>query len=306
MIIMSELKAHPSSPTSAYGDLAALSKRTDLYKGDNFYFGFASSNRTFLDIIGGHEPLAIKYGPVFALYRRTLEGSECQIYYIDAKAKELIPVISMSAKPIATTILHQQLPWEFTNSYLSVAGGYGGALDTGSKPQEMIAAVIEQMANSTWPDDKVIEQLPKAIEELLSREEITMTLTDLSKLKQRMHVLGKVATDSDFVAAYNPFYDNVNVDISFLLRENSNCMTVREVNDAYPRIEVIVPGLESAAIFEKNEPKLYQALRDALAEPLEISRLLREHIPETVSAYLAMHSIDQPLLLSAEAPLPRT
>ena len=159
MIMVGMLDMHSSSPTSIFGDLAALAKRHDLYSGDDFYFGFTSSNHTFLDIIGGQQPLAIKYGPIFSIYRQdSVAGYLCETYYIDVKTRALLPIINIAAKPLAAGVFKRLLLWSFTDFY-------GQAADPSvqmDKPkessidhEEMIPSVIEQLAKSRWPDDDI-------------------------------------------------------------------------------------------------------------------------------------------------------
>ena len=118
MILISDLIGHPSSPRNIYSNLNALAERRDLYEGEDFWFGFDSSNKNFLDIIGGQQPLAIKHGPILSLYQRSVEGEECRTYYIDVAAKKLHPIIRIQASTSQIHDLRALLPWSFRDTYL--------------------------------------------------------------------------------------------------------------------------------------------------------------------------------------------
>ena len=304
MITIGMLDLHPSSPRAAYGNLGALAQRTDLYTGDDFYFGFASSNHTFLDIIGGHKPLAIKHGPIFSIYRHDVsDGYSCQTYYIDVKNKTLLPIIAIIAKPSAAGVFNRLLPWLFIDFYLQASMKSSVVLEVSDEheisPEEMIRSALEQMAKNSWPDNDKLNAMGEAVATIASREnDLNITLVDLPKLSAQMKIEQMAPVVDDFVAPYNPFYDNYRVDLDFVMENNPERITVRQVNDQYPRIEVIIPGASAgngyAAVFKKHDLALYNELQAALAQPKLISRLLVEHFPEIVSQYFTKHQFELP------------
>ena len=307
MIDIGMLDRHPSSPTKACGNPDALAQRLDLYTGDDFYFGFASSNHTFLDIIGGHQPLAIKHGPILSLYHHHGAGGyTCQTYYIDAKAKALLPVIHIVANPVAVGIFEQLLPWSFTDFYLHTldhSDEQETTSDRGPGAEESVRSVLDKLAKNGSPDDGEISRLHDAVASILAGQDgLNITLGDFAELKRCTQQECKVPSADDFVADYNPFYNNVKIPISFLREKNANLITVRQINDRFPRIEAIVPGVSRdglLAVFKAKNSALYSALQTSLAEPAAISRLLKEHFPERVEQYYVENGIHSPQALGA-------
>ncbi len=296
MINISMLDSHHSSPTHAYGDMTALAKRVDLYSGDDFYFGFASSHRTFLDIIGGHQPLAIKHGPTLSIYQHDTAGYTCLMYYIDVKNQALLPVISMMSKSSFEGNFNRLIPWSFVSFYPRYPHKPSADQDTTpgeESPEERICSVLETLAENDWPDNHLLSQLTMTIDELTSHEsDLDIHCADLLELKTKMMIVPQKPSINTFVADYNPFYDNYKIDLDFIMDKNSEQITVRQVNDAYPRIEVIIPkpdGWEYCPVFKNKTPALFSTLHAALDQPHNMSHLLREHFPEEVEAYLATH-----------------
>ena len=295
MLMVSLLDAHSSSPLKIYKDLKALALRKDLYTGDDFYFGFDSSNHNFLDIIGGHQPLAIKHGPMLSLYRQGVDGYSYDAYYIDVNTKTLLPVINITAKPSDSATFTQMLPWSFIDFYLkasepSVSEKETVAKETKPSSEQMIQAMLEQLATSRWPEVRALSQLPSEVIALKSRvKDLEITLADLPALKQKVQDPVKKAGSNDFIAHYNPFFDNSRISIDFLKSSNPKQITVRKINDKYPRIEIIAPELpvdkHFSAVYESRSPAIYKSFQDCLGKPEEVTELLKEHFPEVLAHY---------------------
>ena len=302
MIGIGRLDMHPSSPTAAYMDLSALAKRPDLYTGDDFYFGFASSNHTFLDIIGAHEPLAIKHGPIFSIYRHDgSDGYACHTLLIDPFSKELLPLIKMTAaptNPYAASAFRQLLPWEFSDTYVdSFVPSEAGVEKRDAAPESIIFIVLEQWANNSWPNDSKIRQLPEAIDTILAKTKgLNIELSDIAAYRERLCIPSKAPKRDDFIAPYHPFHDNLRLSIDFIMSQAPLRITVRQVGGPYPRIEVIMPGLPTskAVIFvaKTDQEALYQRYRDSLSNPQKIHELLITHFPEQVEAYLLKQGLE--------------
>lgn len=302
MIGIGRLDKHSSSPTAAYMDLAALTKRPDLYTGDDFYFGFASSNHTFLDIIGAREPLAIKHGPIFSIYRHDgADGYSCHTSLIDPFTKELLPLISMMAAPTnpsAASTFRQLLPWEFSDTYVdSFVPPEAGEEKRELGPESTIFIVLEQLANNNWPDAPQIRQLPEAIATILEKtKDLTIELSDIAAYRERFCIPSKAPKRDDFIAPYHPFHDNLRLSIDFIMSEAPSRITVRQVGGAYPRIEVIMPGLpaKEAVIFvaKADQDALYRTYRDSLNNPKKMHELLIAHYPKQVEAYLLKQGLE--------------
>jgi len=301
MIIISLLDIHPSSPKKIYKNLDELAKRADLYTGDNFYFGFESSNSTFLDIIGGQQPLAIKYGPILSLYQRSVDDIDCYTYYIDVANQTLCLVLEMQAKPTANLTLQSILPWLFVDAYLHATETLSGpSQEEAVEPSEekKIQLILEQLAINRWPSEEAIALLSELTQSVLNREDsLKMTWGDLLAIKQKTQVKQANPSSNNIVATYNPFYDSVSVDIDFLLAQNPSHITIRQVNDSDPRIEILSPKLNEderyEAIYKKSSPNLYQSFQEALNNPKQLTTLLKEHYKDLVERFLTTHSIAQ-------------
>ena len=300
MLMVRLLDLHQSSPMKIYGDLKLIAERKDLYTGDDFYFGFDSSNHNFLDIISGKQPLAIKHGPILSLYRHNVDGYSYDAYYIDVKTKALLPLINIRAKPLSSDIFEQLLPWSFSGFYEA------DILDTREPvpepvtpekasqeseltPKKMVSNLLELLASSFWPDDSMLSLLPAAVTKLNAfSKDLVLTLVDISALKRNVQVAGKKTGDDDCIAPYNPFFDNQRINIAFLQRVNPSQITVRKINDKYPRVEIIAPRLPKGnrylAVYERTSPETYKKLTNSLDDPKAIAELLNEHFPEVMKA----------------------
>lgn len=301
MISLSFLNLHSSSSVKIYENLNALAQRSDVYTGDDFYFGFDSSNQGFLDIIGGHRPLAIKYGPSFSLFQRDITGTRYEMYYIDVKNKCLLPIIRMSAKSQGLANIRQMLPFSFANFYTQSLKSSKSSDDEkdieASSFEDDVHGVLEVLADNQWPSALQIEKMLAAIQAILSKDQhLSITVSDILALKAQMQTeIVKKACDEDFVADYYPFYDTARIDIDFLLERHKALITVREVNDKYPRIEVIIPDTnkedEYQAVFKSKDADLYEQLRNARVDTKAMSALLKLHFHEKLEGFLSKQGI---------------
>ncbi len=162
-------------------------------------------------------------------------------------------------------------------------------------PEEIISAFIETLAKNAWPDDDQITGISEAITTIMSSEKgLDMTLYDLPCTP----IEYKQPTMDDFIAPYNPLFDRASLDIGFLLEKNPQHISVRLVNDRYPRVEVMAPNLPSdkmyAAIYQRTNMTLYHQLKASLTDPLLMSQLIRENFPEMVSLYFEIQSLSMP------------
>ena len=290
---------HAASPPRLLQNLAGLAQRADIYTGDNFYFSFAGSNQTFLEIIGQQEPLAIKCGPLFSIYNRTIQGSRCDIYYIDIKMKALLPVLCVTATPQASIVFSRLFPWSFAD-FSQIGLEYPSSvkpLAAGFSPEEIISNFIEKLAEHTWPDGDHILRIVEATTAIVSREQgLTTTLCDLAVLKEQVLLKSEGPIVDNFIAPYNPLYDSVRLEIDSFLEKNPQQISVRQINDDnYQRIEVIAPGLPAeeryAAVYQQTDAILYHQLKASLTDPLLMSQLIGENFPKMVSLYFAKHAL---------------
>jgi hypothetical protein len=295
MLELSLLHKHPSSPTRIIGNLQALAERKDLYTGDDFYFGFDSSNHSFLDIIGNHQLLAIKHGPLLSFYREGKNDFHYAAYYIDVKNKTLVSLVDITAKADASLLFQQLLPWSFTDFYSQVTKSSSAAQSSNkvieeTKPKNtllystMIKEMIEKIATSYWPEESVLTTLPTAVKHLNTQmKDLTINLSDISSLKKEFNIINIKSNSDDFVAPYNPFYDNARISTDFLMLVNPQQITVRIINDKDPRIEIISPeeladGKKYRAIYKHTSSDMYDSFRDSIDNMSAIKALLKDQV----------------------------
>jgi hypothetical protein len=295
MIPISLLAAHPSSPLGAYNNVEQLEKREDLYSGEDFYFGFNSSNHTFLDIIGEKQPLAIKHGPTVSFYQENVTGCSYSIYYIDPFKKTLYPLMAISAESGEIYSVQQLLPWSFVDFYL-----HATVADTESVPptpgeEQTIQNIMTQLVTNNWPNDQEILDLNHAISTLNTKNaSIKITFTDIKALREKMIPEILPTTKVDFITPYSPFYNNPRLSTDFFTEKFSERITIRVVEDAYPRIEIIAPGLSNnnffSAIYKKTSPELYTQFVELQNKSEELSKLLQKEFPDVVTDFVTLHS----------------
>lgn len=297
MIPISLLAAHPSSPLGAYNNVEQLEKREDLYSGDDFYFGFNSSNHTFLDIIGVKQPLAIKHGPTFSLYQENVTGCSYSIYYIDSLKKALHPLMTISVEPGESYTVQQLLPWSFVDFYLhatvSVTESVSPRGDTPTEEQ-IVRNTIAQFATNNWPNDQEILDLNRAITTLGTKNaNIKITLADIKVLREKMTPEIPSTTNVDFITPYSPFYNNPRLTTDFFTEKFPERITIRVVEDNYPRVEIIAPGLSNnnffTAIYKKTSPELYEQFVDSQSKSEELSKLLQKEFPDIATDFITLH-----------------
>lgn len=294
MILISLLDAHASSSLKTYSNEKELAKRNDLYTGDDFYFGFDSSNQSFLDIIGGKKPLAIKYGQTLCLYKQSLEGYSCTIYCIDPKERKLVPIISISAKPEDAFVFQKILPWSFTDFYLDrtqPTEKLESAKSNTAHSEYRIQDVIEKIITGQWPSDKRLEKLNSAILDLHSQcSNLKITVHDLKQVKELLHPEVPISDETNFITPHSPFHNNARLTIDFIKNQFPNQITVRFIEDGYPRIEIIAPGLENdssyTAVYKSTSPRLYEQFKSSLSKPEELTSLLKEEFADMVDEFL--------------------
>lgn len=295
MINLSHLRLHHSSSQKIYGDYEAIAKRVDLYTGDDFYFGFDSSNSSFLEMVGEYQPLAIKHGPTLTLYKVTGDGAECSVSYIDDSKKKIIPLFHIHAKSVASIqLFHQTQPWYFPDFSLLEFGSMEVQTQPSEKdltPYDIISQLIEFLAQNQVPSDVQIQALHDAIQKVNAHDNgLSISIENLDWLKDKLtKQMTRPPSDKDFVT-YNVFYNNPRLRIGFFQAFNLERITVRQILDDYPRIEVIIPLLpvsERYLVIFKNEDKiLYEALQKAMPEPLVLCELLKQRFPESINQYL--------------------
>lgn len=296
MISVSMLDAHHSSPKKDYGDFEALSKRRDLYTGKDFYFGFDSSNKTFLDIIGGKQPLAIKYGPILAIYRQHMDGYEFKVYFINANDNLLHPIIGMTTQAKASATLERCMPFSFQDFYLETSDPLAVKDEQVIKsehtsPEDVIRGTIEQLAKSNyWPGEMEFEPLRRVVDELNEGENVSIELlADFETLTNvKPETLSPPSIDN-FMSPYNPFCDNPRVSVEELRANNPGRITVRQIHGRYPRIEIIAADVGDEdnfnAIFQSKTPELYDRFKESLKDPDALKELLEAHFPALISQY---------------------
>ena len=300
MLRVNLIDRHQSSPMTINKDIAALAKRNDLYTGEDFYFGFDSSNHTFFDIISANEPLAIKHGPTLSLYQRMDNQHSISMYYVDASNKKLTHVISITAKSEDTLSgFNSMLPWSFKDFYLQMTEPpLEGGAEIANKPlspEQQIELLMEQLATNKWPSEEQINALTDAKNKILAREQdITIDLANLNQLKKNLELESKKPSPDCIIAPYNPFYDNVRISTEFLSKTNPDHITVRQLGNPYPRIEIISPKSQGddsySAVYESAQPDLFKSLQKALANTDELVELLSEYFPEIVDTYPILSS----------------
>ncbi|HAT7071563.1 TPA: hypothetical protein JAN90_01985 [Legionella pneumophila] len=297
MIPISLLAAHPSSPLSAYNNIEQLVKRVDLYSGHDFYFGFNSSNHTFLDIIGGKQPLAIKHGPTLSLYQENVSGFSYSIYYIDPLKKALHPLMTISAEPGETYVVQQLLPWSFADFYLHAIGPVAESAPSSgntSNEEQIVQNTIAQLATNNWPTDQEVQGLNHAITTLNSKNaNIKISLHDMIALREKLFTKIPQTTSVDFITPYSPFHNNPRLTTEFFTEKFPDRITIRVLEDNYPRIEIIAPGLFNdniyTAIYKKTSPKLYEQFAKLKNNSEELCKLLQKEFPDIVNDFIAQH-----------------
>lgn len=304
MITINTLNRHQSSSAKIYGNLVELAKRKDLFTGEDFYFGFDSSNHSFLDILSHQEPLAIKYGPIFSIYCRNAENSICDFYYINDQTEQLIPLMKFQADATAALVFNTLLPWNFTDLYLerfNPSVKQSRIADAMKTPilENTISAIIEKFANNSWLDDTSIHHFTTMVSELQAHEKaISITLSpDFPIIAQKKQSCKKEASKADFVATYNPMYDNPRFDLDFIFDNNPSHVTVREMKGKYPCIEILFPFLSDEksyqAIYERTDSELYHRIQANLCDSLELSKIVNERYPELVSEFFLKDTSDR-------------
>jgi hypothetical protein len=293
MISVNLLDSHSSSPLRIFNHLQELAKRDDLYSGKDFYFGFDSSNMTFLDMIGEHQPLAIKYGSILSLYQRKVEGATCSIYYIDLYSRQLLPLMNIQAMPAATDIFTQLIPFSFIDFYLERTEPQVERVELNPNnpltAEQVIQSLIEQMAVKQWPDANIMSRISQSVQEIRSKEQgITNELANLPQLKERISQERPSPLSGVIVAPYNPLFDNQRIAFDSLMEANPMHISVRQIDDRYPRIEVISPksvGHNYTAIYQTVNPDLYELFKANLGRSSELEALLKEHFSEIANDY---------------------
>ena len=290
MIDLSFLNLHPSSPVKILGNMDTLAKRNDLYTGEDFYFGFDSSNQSFLEMVGGKHPLAIKHGPTLSIYHQSIDGYHYEMHLIDYQAKALVPVIDIKAKPTEAAVFRSLLPFHLTDFYRNFYDKTGRRTEVDKVSVDNLARFISSSLESIVKTGKLsqenVERLPKVASGL---DACTVSLGNIKLLAAKS--AQPRPTSEDFVTAYDPFVSNARIEISELLKMNPSRVTVREINGNYPRMEIIIPGLAEdkscVFVFKSNEKDLYLQLQSALPEARIMQDLLNQHFPEQMTEYFA-------------------
>lgn len=303
MLYIDLLNGHHSSRTSMYSrpnELAAT--RSDLYTGADFYFGFDSSNHTFLDIIGDKQPLAIKYGPILSLYQSQVGSACCSIYYIDPRTATLHPILDIRATAQARSALQRIIPWSFDDLYLQAFQSANTKIETSpdSLPNEqsLLTEALEQLAKLQWPSKRVMEQLPHVVSTITAdNPELTISLVDLEQLKNKVTTPQQPVHSTNFVASYNPFFDNARISVEFLVEQTPDHVRVRSIDGKDPCIEIIIPGLPLAegyhSLYKSNAPGLYRLFTESLQDGETLTQLLKEQFPEPIQHYMLAHALGQ-------------
>lgn len=294
MKMISLLERHPSSPRSIYPNISALAQRADLYTGDNFYFGFDSSNHSFLDIIGGNEPLAIKFGPIFCLYDKTVDKISCSIYYIDVINKKLDLLVAMDSPPNDSLTIPSLVPWSFVDTYFQ-SEEWEPPLEEEKKEltdKQKIQMILEQFALSEWPDEEHLHLL-KQLSTIAPQ--LKIQLGNFAEIEKIRFIPPQKPTRTHYIAPYNPFYDNEQTRINFIRKNTPSHITLRHIKSAYTRIEIIAPGLSEEhsfkGIYKNRSKELYQSVLQSLKQPEQLAKLLELHFPAIASDFLALHSL---------------
>lgn len=298
MIIINQLHRAPSSPLALFTaqkiDIESLAKRQDLYTNDNFYFGFSSSNQSFLQIMNNSGFLAIKYGPTLSLYQKTAKGSSGYIYYINTSTQTLDPILDFKASISEEVTLNLLVPWAFKDHYLDMTEPH---LEDASEipqtsPELAIQSLIEQISNNHWPDELISQAAGAALS--LKRKGVKITLGDLQGLKNKIVKQLLPPTHENFV---NSGLINPALSIFDVMTEYPEHITVREVTGDDARIEIIVPSQpdEYIAIYLQSEPQRYAAFQATLNNTAVLSSLITELFPEMVNDYKQAHIHSAPI-----------
>lgn len=296
-INISPLGIHSSSPAKILTQsnrFELLAQRPDLYLGEDFYFGFDSSNHNFIDIIEEQEPLAIKYGQTLSLYHYTANKTVYDLYFIEEKSRQLIPMINLEAHAIDNGLIKYLIPFEFVDLYERVynKNDIVSGDEEYSESEQIISLFLKKLLLGEWPTEKESVHFQKAIHDLESKTTCRCRLEDLQFIKTARQK-PKEPNENDFVAV-NPFYDNARIELASLIRNNPECVTVREIKDNnYPRIEIVAPVIDVSdqyeIVFQKENPALFKELHHALehGDTVNLSHLLKQHYPEKVQHYFS-------------------
>ncbi len=278
MQFVAEVMMHQAAKANDYKNIVELAKRDDLYTGQDFYFGFASNNKNYFTIITEKLPLAIKYGATISIYTTNIEDHGFTTYVINYKTKTL--ELLFAIKPVNTEDVadfQSLLPWSFNKIYDI---GDMAIFKWQQQEKNIFHVIIENIAKFT-----------------INKSEIDKFQHELSNLSKKMSkvvfqqgqfnfsLLIPVPVETkpkleNFVAAYNPFYNNVNITFKFLLQQNYNMITIRNIinDDNYPRIEIILPNTtEHYLIIGVEDVKNYSALQNNLYDTKFLSEYLIKH-----------------------------
>lgn len=288
---------HTSSPAKILTQpdkITIMAQRTDLYCGDDFYFGFDSSNHNFIDIIDLQEPLAIKCGHTLSLYHDTSHTTVYELYFIEEESRQLIPVIKLESQAIDSGLIKYLIPFEFLDLYERTYNK--NDMTTGTREysasEQFISLFLTKLLLGEWPTKKESIHFQKAVYDLQTDTTCRCQLEDLqlTKMSRQKH---KEANENDFVAI-NPFYDNPRINLASLIKHNTECVTVREIkNHHFPRIEIVVPVMNISEqyeiVFQKENPVLFKNLHHALeqGDTTNLSHLLKQHYPEKIQHYFS-------------------
>lgn len=296
-INISPLDPHSSSPAKILthpNKIKLLAQRSDLYHGEDFYFGFDSSNHNFIDIIEQQEPLAIKYGQTLSLYHHTSNRTVYDLYFIEEKSRQLIPMIKLEAQAIDNGLVKYLIPFEFVDLYERVYNKNDIVLEDEeySEPEQLISLFFKKLLLGDWPTEQESRHFQKAIHDLENDTTCRCQLENLQWIRTSRQKQ-KEPNENDFVAM-NPFYDNARIELASLIKNNPECITVREIKDNnYPRIEIAVPIINMSEqyeiVFQKENPVLFQDLHHALehGDTTNLSHLLKQHYPEKIQHYFS-------------------
>lgn len=304
MIELNELKRHNSSPLTLLGKHELMEQRRDLYSRENFYFGFESSNASFLDIIGNHKPLGIKYGPIFCLYHPTHNERSVELFWIEPDTKQLISLMTLKASAKDSGLVKAVLPFSFTSVYDECYQSE----DEEIKPDSALyplALVINQLTQGIWPDKTQYENLKKILTLIDKKMSATLTCIDLPAMEKSLVREKITPTADDFVSPLSLTNANENLPINVLLKLHPDTITLRLVNDNYPRVEIHIPGkqvkIHFEAVFKSEESQLFDDLSNSLADTKTASALLKTHLKDKLEEYFAEQGFDSPAAPSASS-----
>lgn len=268
--------------------------REDLYRQDNFYFGFDSSNNSYLNLINSYRPLAVKYGSVFMIYNHSATETAFDLFWIDNQHKQLVSLIQITTKPEDSHLMSTVLPCSFDRPYRRHFDRLHQAAD---EVDNLLALWMERLTKGVWPNEEEYEQLIEYL--ALSQGDLNkgsaITCANLPVLQQQLQNRKSTPDTDDFVTPYSLIDGNPDLDIDELLSRNPTTITIRKINDEYPRIEVIIPdeGQEERymAIYKTKDPDLFVQLEEGLGDSKKLSSLLKEQFPERIGKYFSQQGI---------------